>query len=152
VVRYRAFTLIEVAIMLTVVALIGLISYSAVSSGSVESRSRPAQLAAARVLAAQQSFAAAHGRFTPDPDQLFGVGRDVTVTAAVSTGSDIVSLAVSAEDTLVVAATGAEGTCFVSVVSSMAAGAELTESTSTETCLAADFLPGAETPLPAEPV
>lgn len=150
--RCRAFTLVEVAIMLSVVALIGLISYSAVSSGSVESRSRPAQLATARVLAAQQSFAAAHGRFTPDPAQLFGVGRDLTVTAAASTGSDIVSLAVSAEDTLVVAATGAEGTCFVSIVSSMAAGAELTESTSTDTCLAANFLPGVETPLPAEPV
>jgi type II secretory pathway pseudopilin PulG len=151
-VRIRAFSLIEMTVMLFIVALIGLISYSAVSSSSVESRSKLAHLAAARVLSAQQSFAAAHGRFTPDPTQLFGVGRDLTVSASASTWSDIVSLAVSAEDTLVLAVAGAEGTCFVLVVSSMAAAAELTESISTDTCLAASFLPGIETALPAEPV
>jgi len=151
-VRNRGLTMLEVAAMLFVVGIISLVSYTAVSTGSVEARSRPSRLAVARVLATEQTFASAHGRFTPAPSQLVGLGRDLTVTDAASTSSGVVSLAVSEEDTLVVAALGAEDTCFITSVASLSTGAEVSEWTSLDTCLAANFLPTGEAPLPPDPV
>lgn len=145
----KAFTLMEVVVVFTLISIISLFAYNMSPPSSTASRSRPAKLAATRVLSAQQTFAAANGRFTPDPAQLFGIGRDLTVTSATSTGQSIVSLAVSVEDTLAIASFGAEGVCFVYVMDSLAVSATLTESTSPDTCLAANFLPGSETALPA---
>jgi len=151
-VKNRGLTLLEVAVMLVIISLVSLISYTAISTGSVETRSRPSLLAVARVVATEQTFASAHGRFTPAPSQLFGLGRDLTVTDSASTSSGVVSLAVSEDDTLVVAALGAEDTCFITSISSLSVGAEVSEWTLLETCLTANFLPPGEVPLPPDPV
>lgn len=148
----RAFTLLEVSVMLIVVGIVSLLGYTQFVAGSDEARGKPAQLAVSRVLAAQQVFASANGQYTPAPDQLFNIGRDLTLTTGSSTGSDVVSMVVSDADTLVLASYGGEGFCYVAVVSSLSAGAEVDESVSDSSCQASGFLPSGESALPDTPV
>lgn len=150
--RLRGFTLLEITAMLAVIGIVSLLGYTQFVAGSNEARGKPAQLAVARVLAAQQVFASANGRYTPSATQLFNIGRDLTITTGSSTGSDVVSMVVSDADTLVLASYGGEGFCYVSVVSSLSAGAEVEDSVSDASCQAAGFLPSGETALPDTPV
>lgn len=150
--KVRAFTLVEVAVTIMLVSLVATLAYSYARFTSTASSSKPSRLVVSRVVVAEQVFASSRGQFTPDPDQLSSVGRDLLITHLTSTSPEVVSIAVSDEDTLVVASLGADGICYYSTVTSLAVSSTTTDATSTLPCNAAQLLPPGEAPLPADPV
>lgn len=150
--RSKAFTLIEVVVTLMLISLVATFAYSYSRSSTSSSASKPARLAISRVVVAQQVFASARGQFTPDPTQLTSLGRDLNVSANTSTGPEVVSIAVSNADTLVVAVLGSDDVCYVSTITSLAGSSTATDTSTSSTCNAAQLLPPGESPLPPLPV
>lgn len=142
----RAFTLLEVVATMAVIVIVALFVYRAAASSSTDTLAATARLSSSRVLAAEQNFAATAGTYTSSVDDLYGVGRDVTVSTAGSTGATEVSVALSREGTLVVAVLGGPQTCYVTVARSPLDGGHVTESVESGECTAAAYLPAGETP------
>lgn len=148
----RGFTLMETAITFLLISLLALVAYSFVGSSSAKSAAQSARLSLSSVASAQQVFAAAYGQFTPDPTQLKGLPKNITISSSTSTGPTVVSIAVSDNDNLAMSILGADGVCYIMTVSSLAEGAVPDATESANSCSAASFLPSGETPLPDSPV
>lgn len=151
-VKMRAYTLLEMTTTLLVVGIVSALAYGYIASSSDKSASQPARLVASRVVAAEQAFAASRGQYTPDPDQLMALGRDLSVVSTVSTGPTVASLAVSNEDSLAVAVLGADGVCYITVLDSLASGGSASEATSEGPCTAGAHLPAGESAVSPLPV
>lgn len=150
--QHRGFTLLEMVSTLFVIGVVSLLAFNMIAPAADESAAQPAHLALSRVVAAEQVFAAGHGRFTPDPEQLDGVGRDLDVVSGPSTGPDVVSIAVSSDDTLVVAVLASDGSCRISTTTALPTGGRSTAASVPLPCAAAAHLPAGEVARNPEPV
>lgn len=148
----RGFTLLEMVATLFVIGIVSLLAFNMIAPAADESAAQPVHLTLSRVVAAEQVFAAGHGRFTPDPSQLDAVGRDISITTGPSTGAEVVSLAVSQADTLVVAVLAMDGTCRISTTVSLPAGGRSSATTVDGPCTAAAHLPAGEVAITPDPV
>lgn len=153
----RGFTLVEIAIVLTVSASLLLASAFTARSALVRNDRGQADLAIDRVVQAQVGHAAVHGLYaysaSGDDSELAGklpesLSRDLTLTHGMSTSPNVVSLAVGTEQTLVVAIQLADRSCRWRVTPSFASGGPSPQDVRTRdktvVCDASQLLPGTE--------
>ncbi len=137
----RAFTLMEMVVAIMIIGMIGLIGFRYAASSATRSMSSTAKLSLSRVLTAEQVYASSRGSFTASPDELSGIGRDLTVVSSASTSPQVVSLALSSGGTLALAVLASGGECFTLVSTPQELGGEISEGMSAGTCSAAVLLP-----------
>jgi hypothetical protein len=128
------------------IAIAAALVYRSSSGSSTDARAAAARFATAQVLVAQQNVAAAGNGYTSDDDQLVGIDRSVGIVTGASTNPSQVSMVVSTEDTLVLAALGGPGRCYVTIAASLLAGGRVTQSIEVGTCTATAHLPPNEAP------
>lgn len=121
-VRKRAFTLLEVVVVIIVLGIASVVAASVVRDQGKQVAGVDAATAVQRVLLAQQSYAAARGEYTSDPSALVGVGRDVQVIDGVSSTGNMVSMHVGAAGDVALAAMGSDGVCYGVVAAAPMAG------------------------------
>jgi len=140
----RAFTLLEMAVAIMLIGMISLIGFRSTTKSTTRSLASTAKLTLFRVLTAEQVYAASRGSFTASPDELSGIGRDLTVVSSASTSPQVVSLALSSGGTLALTVLASGGECFTLVSTPLEIGGEVSEGTYSGTCSAAVLLPDDE--------
>jgi prepilin-type N-terminal cleavage/methylation domain-containing protein len=117
---FRAFSLIELAIVVALTAILSVIAVATLSNYQKESRNRSALVVLETVAGAQESYHLDRGRWATSGDALtsFSSGG-VAVTGSASTGANVVAVAeilVDGEDALGLAILDGNGGCLTLVV------------------------------------
>lgn len=128
--------MLELTAALIVLAIVGLVALGLSQRVGNRISGVDAEAALARVLAAEQSYAASRGTYTADPSQLFGVGRDITVTTGASTTPGTVSIAVLPDGALAIASVGSDNECAGIWASNPMVGSDVKNHTWTGVCAA----------------
>jgi prepilin-type N-terminal cleavage/methylation domain-containing protein len=90
----RAFSLIEIVVVLALTAILSLIAFTTLANIRSESRDRTARSALETVAGAQETYHLDRGRWGVTAEALTAFSRDeFTVTGGGSTGPDVVSIA-----------------------------------------------------------
>jgi prepilin-type N-terminal cleavage/methylation domain-containing protein len=148
----RAYTLIEIVVVLV---LLGILSTAALVMGASNRDAAvdsTGDLAARRVIQAQTTFSSNYGSYTPAPEDLSGVGRDLLVVVGEAVEGGDVSISVGTGGTLAVAARSPTGGCFAYQVSPLNRGGTVTAVELMGTCSSVAALPGDETAVAPVPI
>lgn len=149
----RAFTVTELLVALAVTAILATIAVPSFKAITKTGNDTQVRSTVDRAALAQVTFADAHGQFTPAPEDLLDLGRDLTVTAGVSDGPTTVSIAVSSDGGLALAALAEDGVCLAEYRPAAASGGGVLPVDLTgQPCLAAAAVPAGLWPLPATSV
>lgn len=138
------YSLIEMAIVLTVIAaLTGLLAAASLALYN-DTKNRSAETNAWLVLASQQRHAQAYGSYTDNPEDLTEVGS-VVVTAGPSDGPNVASIAVGTAGSVGIAVLRDGERCVLLQAKALDAGGEVaTPKGATSTCHGQEALPGLE--------
>lgn len=139
----RAFTLVEAVVAAALAAILAAAALATLTKVSGQAVAAEARANLDRVVVAQQRFAALYGTYTPLPADLGDLGGDLTTTTGVSTGPNLVSIAVGTDASLAVAVGDSRGNCHARRVDALDAGAAAADVTVAGPCVAAAALGGA---------
>ena len=143
----RAFTLLEVVVVLIVLATTGGLMFQSVSGTTGLLQTTVAKGYQEQVITAELRYDNIHGAYTADPTQLTGLTRDVTVVSGPVTGPGQVSIAVgTSSGKLGVASTNGGGVCTIQQVDTVLNGATRTVVTpaASASCIGTNALAGGQ--------
>lgn len=144
--RRRGFTLLELAITISILGLLSAGLVYAVGAVTATISAREAETLMDRVATAEMNFASVYGSYTAQPTDLTGLGRELIVVSGRATGFGQVSVALGDDGTLGIAAVDDRDRCIARYLTSLEAGAEQATVTVPETsvCDGAVALPDGE--------
>lgn len=125
--KRKAFTLIEVAVTLTLLAIVGTLAVASFSHMSNATSHMSARNSVDRVVLMERTWAANNGFFSTDA--LVSLPGDLKTTTGASTSPGEVSVTVTSEGILKIALLDGSGNCETSTVQPPSAGGEETPKT-----------------------